>query len=185
MQNFMLSILILIFSFSACASSVPIYKSKDEKGNISYSDQKNSSKNETLQLPSLSTYTSPSLPVDASDNNAAPLLPLPVQTSVQTYKMIFVAPKNEHIFTHEVDNIEISLLLEPSLQADDRIILKANGQTLGGFHDSPNFTIQRLDRGSYKLQAFVYSKSNLKKPKGQTDIITIYQIREMIRKKAP
>ncbi len=183
MQNFMLSILILIFSFSACASSVPIYKSKDEKGNISYSDQKNSTQNETLHLPPLSTYTSPSLPEDTSDNNAVPLLP--AQTSVQTYKMIFVAPKNEHIFTHEVDNIEISLLLEPSLQADDRIILKANGQTLGGFHDSPNFTIQRLDRGSYKLQAFVYSKSNLKKPKGQTDIITIYQIREMIRKKAP
>ncbi|MCS5709649.1 DUF4124 domain-containing protein [Candidatus Berkiella cookevillensis] len=183
MQNFMLSTLILIFSFSVYASSVPIYKSKDEKGNISYSDKKATSQNEALHLPPLSTYTSPSLPVDSSDNNAAPLLP--IKTSVQAYKMVFIAPKNDHIFTHEIDSIEISLLLEPSLQADDRIILKANGNALGGFRDNPNFKIDRLDRGSYKLQAFVYSKSNLQKPKGQTEIITIYQIREMIRKKAP
>lgn len=179
----MLSILILLFSFSVCASSVPIYKSKDGKGNISYSDKKASVQNEALHLPPLSTYTSPSLPEDTTDNNATPSQP--IKTSVQEYKIVFVAPKNNHIFTHEIDSIEINLFLEPNLQADDRIILKANSNILGGFHDSPNFTIQRLDRGSYKLQAFVYSKSNLKKPKGQTEIITIYQIREMIRKKAP
>lgn len=182
MQKPIAYLLVLLFSFTAYASSVPIYKSKDKNGNISYSDKKTANPNEALHLPPLSTYTSP-LSADTTAPHTASFAPLPTTTTqVQKYDLIFVAPKNESIFTPEVDNIEINLAIKPSLQADDRIVLKMNGETLGELRNTTIFKLDRLDRGSYKLQAFVYSKSDTKKTKGQTEIITIHQIREMIRK---
>jgi len=169
---------LLFFGQSGYASTV--YKSQDNNGKTIYSDQ---------PAPNSQKIILPKTPTSQVPEPIAPIsTQIPLQTltpstrpaEIKHYQMVMTQPKADTIFTHETNEIEIKLFLEPDLHPSDRIQLKANGKALGGFQESTTFKIQRLPRGQYDLQAFIIRKSGKGKPKGQTEIIRIHQIRNHV-----
>lgn len=162
-----------------------IYKSQDIQGETLYTDNPNHKSGEKIVIPETAIQKAPSPKTVAPISEQTPL-PTVRETdkipSVKSYQMVFMAPKNETVFTHDIEEITIKLFLEPELHPDDRIQLIVNDQPMGGFRDSTEFKMDRLNRGQYDLQAFVVSKSGKGKPKGQTEKIRIYQIRQTIHK---
>tara|TARA_R110002110_G_scaffold65206_4_gene179977 strand:+ start:62225 stop:62761 length:537 start_codon:yes stop_codon:yes gene_type:complete len=159
-----------------------VYKSQDDSGKTIYSDQPTPNSQEIVLPPPPKNQTpEPIAPVDDVPKSFS--TPSPTEQAlneVSLYKAVMIQPKADMVFTHEIDEINIKLFLEPELHPDDRIQLKSNGKPLGGFHETTDFTIPRLNRGQYDLQAFVVSKSGKGKPKGQTEVIRIHQIRNHI-----
>lgn len=173
-----ITLLLLIF-WGSTTLATPVYKSVDKDGKIYYSDQPEEGSEEII-LPPAQTYTPAPLP--------PPVVPESTQSAeqgVSQYQVDIIAPENESVFTTEVQTISIKLSIKPELHEDDHILLRVNGEAYGTFQTSPNFTLGRLDRGRYDIQAFVYSKTNTDKPKGQSEILTIHQIREMLRQAPP
>lgn len=177
---FLCSLLLLtaiMIPISAFASSV--YKSTDKDGKVTFSDKK-SPDSEEIKVPPVQTFS----PV-----------PIPTTTPTQTdeekkedalisrYKILITQPENEAVFTSEVEDIKVKVFVDPKLHPEDRIVLKLNDQPFGRYQSEPEFSLGRLYRGTYKLQAFVYHKSGKGKPKGETEAIQFHQIREMIRAK--
>lgn len=159
-----------------------VYKSQDSQGRTLYTDQPDAEGEKIIiQTPK------PSTPNDS----VAPTIeqkPLPVidtdpekSTQVTSYQMVMLQPKNETVFTHEVEEISVKLFIEPNLHPDDRIQIKVNDEILGGFRQTPEFNLPKLNRGQYDIEAMIVDKSGKGKPKGQTDKIRIYQIRQTIK----
>lgn len=175
------SLVLLLLSLSITfhgiiANATSVYKSTDEKGKVTFSD-KELPDSEAILLPKLQTYT-PSNSLQAPEPERQSKEP-----AIKKYSILFTAPEPESIFTSEVEDIEVSVFVSPDLQGDDRIVLKLNDQPFGQYQTDTVFHLGRLYRGTYKLQAFVYHKSGKGKPKGQTEVIRIHQIREMLRSK--
>jgi hypothetical protein len=171
---------LLLLGQSATADIV--YKSQDDSGKTIYSDQPTPNSKKII-LPK-SREAQPPEPI-APISDMPILLSTPTYTDqasskVSHYNMVMLQPTADMVFTHETEDINITLFLEPELHPNDRIQLKSNGKPLGGFQESTSFAIPRLNRGQYDLQAFVISKSGKGKPRGQTDIIRIHQIRNNV-----
>lgn len=159
--------------------AAPIYKSIDNEGNVSYSDQLRPNSEQII-------INIPNIPQAASATSQEPSTLLNPEAKAQDTKQIkqysisITEPTNESVFSTDIEKIQVNLSIEPNLSENDYVALKINDRIYNNAPGVTSFTLGRLDRGSYKLQAFVYSTDRKNKPKGQSNIITIHQIRATI-----
>jgi len=172
---------LLFFGQIGCINANTVYKSQDNHGKTIYSDQPMPN-SQAITLPKTPEPQTPEpiAPITTQPPHLQPPTPSAPPANIKHYKVVMMHPKTEAVFTNEINEIEVKLFLEPDLHPNDRIQLKSNGQALGGFQESTTFQIQRLPRGQYDLQAFIINKSGKGKPKGQTEIVRIHQIRNHV-----
>lgn len=158
-----------------------VYKSQDSQGRTLYTDQPDAEGEKIIIQTQKPTTTSDAV-APVIEQKPLPVINTNPQNSnkVASYQMVMLQPKNETVFTHEIEAISIKLFIEPNLHPDDRIQIKVNDEILGGFRQTPEFNLPRLNRGQYDIEAMIVDKSGKGKPKGQTEKIRIYQIRQTI-----
>lgn len=133
-----------------------IYKWTDADGVVHYSDQ---------SVPGAQKiYTSgPSVvsgPASDSQPNAAADAPIILGNAPkQGYSILALSsPTPEQSFFGD-EPINVALALEPSLKPGDTVIWRLNGQELGDQgSNTTQFTLPRLDRGTYAISATVTSQ---------------------------
>lgn len=170
-------ILLLPFAFTA-AHATTIYKSEDASGHVYFSDQPSEGSEKIIVQPA-PTFSTP--PLSESQVSAQDDTPAEKSNVVKNYTLAITAPTNDQVFTTDVQEIQVTLSVHPELQEGDCFQLTLNGKPYRSTQTATTFTVSRLDRGAYQLQAFVYPKTMKGKPKGQSAVVTIHQIRNFIR----
>lgn len=155
----------------------PIYKEVTPQGEIRYTDSPSQKEAKTLDLPPLPAYTPPPLPPPTSSK------PPPKAPPIRQYQMVFITPKADQVFTHEVQEVQVKLYIEPALHAQDRIQLRLNDTPYGQLQTQPVFVLKDLERGTYQLQAHILQANQQHRVKGQTPILQIHQQRPIVRKR--
>lgn len=180
-QMIIRTLLILCISiFLGLAHASEVYRSINQDGKVTYSD-KPIENSEKIQVPSGQTYSLPTLPESqlSPDQNAEAATQ--ANPAIKQYKLQITAPKPETIFTSEVENIDLQLNISPALHPNDRIQIKLNQQPLPTLYTQTTISLGRFDRGTYQIQALVVPQSGKGKTKGKSEVLTIHQVREMIR----
>jgi len=164
---FLLSTLVL----HAPVSLADVYKGKDSSGNTIYSDKPFAGA-EKIEVAPGTTYSSP--PVSAQ-------LEPTKKTEEVAYQLSIVSPSQDQTFTTDIKSITVSVSINPSLQAGDKIQLLLNGQPHGNASDATTFTLDSLFRGSYTVQALVINEKHPNVPVAKSNQVTFYQRRTSVR----
>lgn len=132
-----------------CTASADVYKWKDDKGQIHYSDRPVEGAELVKSIP-LSTYKSPPLPSRlAADDEQPPASP----TGYKTFT--FVSPANDATIRDNAGNIAVQLSIDPPLQEGHSIAMTIDGNRAPTTVKNTTFTLSNVNRGTHTLQASV------------------------------
>lgn len=145
---------ILFIFLSILVGSVlgAIYRSVDDQGNVTFSDQPNGV-SEAVELPPVMTYPAPSFPAssppvsDKSDKKPAP--------GYENFAV--VSPGQDQAFWDGAGNVQVKLSLSPGLRTDagHRVVFYLDGQSGG----EPDTTLEKIfrtvDRGQHTVSAAI------------------------------
>lgn len=165
------ALLVALVVYSTAPLADAVYKGKDSSGKTIYSD-KPFEGSQQVEVDLAPTYSSP--PVTTKLNPTQKTTPL-------SYQLTILTPSQDQTFTNEITTINVGVSITPGLQKGDKIQLILNGQPHGTPSEATTFTLQNLFRGSYKVQAQVISEGNPNTPLAQSNEVTFYQKRGMIR----
>lgn len=170
-------LLILLLGVAMPLVAKTVYKTQDKFGNTVYSDSP-SQNSEEINIPEIQTYS----PTQVQEYEHKPKTP---NENKVTYNIDFLNPKQDQIFTHDINKIEVVLIIDPPLAEKDGVQLRVNGKVHGKLSRDNKFTLTDLPRGSYELQAQVFTLDDKKSvSKGLSKPITIHQQRAVFKPKA-
>lgn len=135
----------------ATVSATEVYMSRDEQGNIIFSDRPSAGaqRHEVRELPSVPAFTAPVTAQQPSTVNEP--------TFSYTSLSIITPTNGQTIPTGMAGNVEISGVLSPGLREADTLILLSNGNVLRQGRQT-SFQLQNLERGEHTLQMVVRDK---------------------------
>jgi hypothetical protein len=143
-------ILSWIFSASVTAG---FYKWVDEDGAVHYSDRPVPHAQQVRISTGGSKKAVPATAADAAEEESEGSL----SGEIAGYRQfdIVVPAENESIRNND-GRVNIGLLLEPGLQEGHKIALKMDGNLLDGRFETTQLALQKLARGSHRLQAVIF-----------------------------
>jgi len=139
----------LLLMLLAGIAQADVYKSVNDKGEVTYSDQP-MPKAERMKLPELPTYTAPPLPQLSSTPESTP-----VPSLYQSMKIL--EPENDATIRDNQGVVRVRILLAPPLMTKQghKIQFYLNGEPNGIPVSNTSISFSNLDRGSYTLSASV------------------------------
>ncbi|MBV1959564.1 MAG: DUF4124 domain-containing protein [Pseudomonadales bacterium] len=143
----------LALSFSALAIS-EIYQSTDSDGNTVFSDTK-SDRSEPVTLQPTNTTTLPKL--DTTDFIETE----PSEEAPARYSSISIhSPLDDEVIRNTVGNVNVSVLIEPALQANHGIQILVDGTAVTEPLSNTQFQFGGIERGSHQLSAQIIDLSD-------------------------
>ena len=125
-----------------------VYRSVDENGNVVYTD-KPSPDAEKVKIDKVQT-----VPAGPDDFKYTP----PEKPDLGNYtKLEIVNPKNNHVFTGNTGEVNVSVAITPALRESDSFIFYMDGKKQGD-SSSPSFQMTNLDRGTHTVKVDVVNK---------------------------
>ena len=146
----LLGILVIYFSATTYAD---IYRSVDENGVVTYSDQPNS-KSEAVTLPAANIAIQPTTPKKtdanhtenaANSENAAETKPAATEKKPYTTFAI-TSPKDQETF-HNITELPISVSIDPALQKSDKLRYYFDDAPFGSETTNTTTTIPKVGEG--------------------------------------
>lgn len=145
-------LLLAAFLFALTASfatAAAIYKSVDENGNVTFSDEPSpgAKKIEKKEIP---TVPSTAPEADFGDDEGEV-----EEAATGRYESIaIVSPEHDTAIRENAGNLSVSVALEPALAATHEVVLFMDGQEAAR-SKSPVFQFSNVDRGTHTLTAAV------------------------------
>ena len=152
--------MVMLTLASPCLAN-KVYKYTDSNGKTHYSDSAVDGAEE-VKLPPIQVYSSPepqapALP-DASDQENA-VKEAPVQ-----YKLAISHPEDNFTVENGVQELDVTVFTEPSLQTDDVVQLMVDGKRIGEPTRELTFTLKdELIRGEHTIKAILFNRKDSKK----------------------
>ena len=156
---------VLLLLMAAPVSAGSVYKTVDEEGNVSYTDNPPSEgdRAEPVDLPAINTQ--PALEVKLKPKEQPP--------KETGYKEVSIlSPAQDATIPPGQRNVVVQVFLEPALKPSHRVQLLHNGNPHGQPAFATSFTIDELIRGMHTLQAQVVDESDAVVASSQT--VTIH-----------
>jgi len=142
-----LSAIILLSVLCSLSVQAEIYRSTDESGNVTYSDQPKEGAEE-VSLPGITSFSSPAIKESSSstiDNN---------KDDAEKYTSFKINnPANDATIRDNTGRVEVNIDVTPALQAGDLIVFDLDGQIFKS--DGVNYAFTNVDRGTHTLKAYV------------------------------
>lgn len=158
-----IGLLLILVGLTAQAQ---VYKWVDKNGVVHYTDRPPSQNAEPAKLPPLQTFkggAAPSLKnLNPSRESAAPTGPIKVR---------IVTPSTNETFRNDAGGkVDVSVLVSPGLQEDQRLVYYLNGIAQGAPTREYAMTLKDLERGSHNIAVAVVEG---KKEISRSDTVTI------------
>ncbi|WP_461517384.1 DUF4124 domain-containing protein [Porticoccus sp.] len=143
---------LLLLCMAALPASAEVYKTVDDQGNVTYTDNPPSDGKtvEPVDLPAINTQ--PGLQPPASARKK------PAENSGYADVSI-LAPAQDATIPPGQLNVVVQIFLEPALKAGHRVQLLHNGQAYGEPAYATSFSIDSLIRGEHTLKAQVVDEN--------------------------
>ena len=156
------SVLLLSFLPSQAQTSSKIYKTVDENGNVSFSDQPSAQSSEVeISTPNIAQAAQPR-PAKQADNTAPE----------QGYQSLEITrPSNETMIPNGLVPLNVLAKISPSLQPGHQLQLTING-SVHSTSSNGNFRVESLQRGQHKLQVTVIDDSG--QPLKTSAIVSVF-----------
>lgn len=146
--GFAVGLAALAASFSAVGA---IYKSVDEDGNVTYSDEPmpGAKKIEKKEIPTVPS-TVPDVDFSTSGQRSGD-----EAGSAGVYDSIaIVSPENDTAVRENAGNLSVSIAIQPALKQNHQVVLYMDGEEKARSR-SPVFQLSNIDRGTHTLTAVV------------------------------
>ena len=178
--------------FSACVllpalAMATIYKSVDENGVVTYSDDP-SSNSQTVELLKSRKLThppeeaAPSLNAVSAKNFTAPPV-APEEKSFQYITLLVIAPQPDEYIRSNDGGLFVSVELTPSFRATDKIQVTLDGKILSPLQTTNHFTIKDIERGQHNIAlAVLDAKGNVLM---QSKTVNFFMYRNIVVKNKP
>jgi hypothetical protein len=139
-----------IFTLLASAWADTVYKSTDEKGNVTYSDVPNGKKIDPVDLPQINT--TPSV-------QPQPYTPAKAKDLSQAFNINIVSPADGTEILAGQRDLSVVASVSPSLPSGFSAQLLMNDVPYGGAQPTPSFVITEISRGQHQLSVVIYNPS--------------------------
>lgn len=151
-----------------------IYKSVDDKGNVSYSDEPSPGaveikKREIPTMPSVVPEVDLESDTDTEADDDA------LYSSIE-----IVNPEPESSVRDNAGNLSVSVALQPSLKETHSIMITLDGEEVANSR-SPVFQFQNLDRGTHTLTAIIVNAEGNEVQRSSTITFTMQRHSELHR----
>lgn len=152
-----------LFSFQAFANTV--YKTVDEKGRVTYSDNPTGNKIDEVELPSINTTPTVS---------PQPYTP-PAPKSAAQFSVVITSPSHGTEVTPGQRDLSVNAQFSPSLTNGFKAQLLINNQPYGSPQENGSFIISDIPRGEQNLSVAVLNPTGsiISRSAG----VTVYVIR--------
>lgn len=125
-----------------------VYRSVDADGNVGYTDRP-SPDAEKVKIDKVQT-----VPAGPDDFKYTP----PEKPDLGNYtKLEIFNPENNHVFTGNTGEVNVSVTITPALRESDSFIFYMDGKKQGD-SGSPSFQMTNLDRGTHTVKVDVVNK---------------------------
>lgn len=148
----LLSSALLVSGVFGAAAHAEIYRSVDERGNVTFSDTPKRNA-ERVNLPPLSIIPGMN-PDDVARANRTDATQARVNRPAR-YQVSFSSPTAGQVLLKPQDTLEVAVKTDVPLAAGDRIVVSLAGRSLG---DSASVATESLDRGEHSLVARVITE---------------------------
>lgn len=145
----LMRLLVFFISLTLLAPAfAEVYRSVDADGNVAYTDRA-SPDAEKIRIDKVQT-----IPAGPDDFKYTP----PEKPDVGNYtKLEIVNPKNNHVFTGNTGEVNVSVAITPALRDSDSFIFYMDGQKKGDSR-SKSFQMTNLDRGTHTVNVDVVNQ---------------------------
>ncbi|MEH6593908.1 MAG: DUF4124 domain-containing protein [Halioglobus sp.] len=173
----MTRILFAILMFIPITLSAEIYKTIDENGNVTYTDQPPTSGESTEKItltPTNSSAPPPEIyrPVQPSKE---------AETDAISYEIAVVAPANETTIPMGGGNFSVSASISPPLATGQTLQLLLDGEARGDPQSAPSWALTNVFRGAHDLTVSVLDTDG--QSLATSDPIRVYVMRPSINNK--
>ncbi len=152
MQKFAIAALLLV---SGTVAAQQIYRSFDEDGNITFSDQPSPGA-EQIKVEPVQSFTPPAMP---ARKPAASLTDAAAAEGPAGYdKFAIVAPSDDDTIRNNEGNVDVAVTIQPSLRSDHSLRVLLDGDPLGEM-SGPYVRLENVDRGTHTVTAEVLDTS--------------------------
>lgn len=127
-----------------------VYRSVDDQGNVTYSDQQSPGSKKVIVAP-VQTYDSRAIP----QNSIVPSAPKPPPAKPVYTEFVIVSPADDEAVRSNSGDLTIGVRLNPELREGDRISFAVDGKAHGEPTRSTVQTLPAVDRGTHSLSAAV------------------------------
>ncbi len=145
--------LIFVPLLAPLVASADIYTWVDDNGNTVFSDQPHPGATQ-VKLPEAQVYS--------PGANADKMLPAKAATATQSsepvYESVSIAePANDETIRDNSGDgkVVVSVEMDPNLREGDGVQILLDGNKVGQPQKTSNFTLNKVERGTHKLQVFV------------------------------
>jgi hypothetical protein len=145
----------IVIALTALAAQAELYKSVDEKGNVTYTD-KGGTKTQSVQPPGLTSYAPPTRhtqPGATPDAGAAQ----PQTKTVTTYSNLTITqPANGAALRDAAGTIPVTVEVSPGVDAaaGHKLVIMLNGKPAAQ-PQGLEFQLENVDRGEHRITARV------------------------------
>ncbi len=158
-------LLALLVSFTATAE---VYKWVDEEGHVTYSDHPREG-SEQVVLPRINSYRA------VVPSGSAVSKPTVKGSKAGYTRFDIIKPASEENLQNTGGKVTVALLLQPGLQADDRIRLTLNGQPQPKTLTTTQFILSGIPRGTNTLKADVVNAEGSERIASKTITFYVHQ----------
>ncbi|MEE4298424.1 MAG: DUF4124 domain-containing protein [Pseudomonadales bacterium] len=137
------ALLLMLALFSAPADAAPIYKTKDERGNIVYTDDPQGRPAELVELPDLTIVPATPLPAPAPEPAAEPEAEAPLAIEL-------LAPEQDATLRSNAGNLEVVARVNRAPDEGDRFEVLLDG-AVRGRNAGGTFALTAIDRGPHRV----------------------------------
>jgi len=148
----LLSSALLVSGVFGAAAHAEIYRSVDERGNVTFSDTPKRNA-ERVNLPPLSIIPGMNPDDVARANRVEPRQARANRPA--RYQVSFTSPTAGQVLIKPQDSLEVAVKTDVPLAAGDRIVVSLAGRSLG---ESASVATESLDRGEHSLVARVITE---------------------------
>ena len=156
------------------------YRWVDENGVIHFSDTPHPGA-ELIELGEVQTFTAPAAAASRPDPGSPPAQDAAGQELYKTFRIVEPAP--EQTLRNIGGTLDISLDVDPRIQAGHRLELFLDGQSVDGIpRATTRFTIDGVERGAHTLRAVLTDGSG--QPVAETPTVRFYVMQTSIQNPA-
>lgn len=134
------------------AAMAAIYQTKDENGNIIYTDMPPQENAEEIALPELNVLETER---PKSETRTAPTQSHKKSAPNRTYERLTIsAPGNDAVIRSNQGQVSINVTLSPALSRQDTLYIELDGKQVND-GKAASVTLENVDRGSHTVSAYI------------------------------
>ncbi len=149
-----LTAVVILLTIAVVTQAAEVYKVIDTDGNVTYTDQPDSSAAKPLNLPQINQAAAP-IP-RAEDDPAAK-----AEAVFSGYSRARItSPQDQAVILHSQVNIIVQLALEPQLQPGHLVQFSVNGVAVGQPIGATAYQLDNIERGSHRIGATIVDRKS-------------------------